>query len=107
LTITERQKARVLLAQNIEPKEHRNELEQAQLTAHTNTLEHLAASGFEIKRTTVTPSYADNLRRSLALHVFPGLGKLPIHKVKAPATIVTDKPVAAKRGLKTDKRLNG
>ncbi|MFT5693273.1 MAG: integrase, partial [Oceanicoccus sp.] len=102
---TKRKEARELLAQDIDPMEQRNEQQQAQLTAHTNTLEHIAAQWFVVKKTTITPNYADSLWRSLELHVFPSLGKIPIHKIKAPATITTLKPVAAKGSLETVKRI--
>jgi len=97
--------ARELLAQDIDPQEYKAEVSHAQQAAHTNTLEHIAAEWFEIKKTKVTPDYAEDIWRSLSLHVFPSLGKLPIHKIKAPATIGALKPVAAKGSLETVKRI--
>ncbi len=100
-----RKEARELLAQGIDPKEHKAEADLAQQTAHTNTLKHIAAQWFSIKKTTLTPSYADDLWRSLELHAFPSLGNIPIHKIKAPATINALQPVAAKGSLETVKRV--
>ena len=101
----QREEARKLLAQDIDPKEHKDEQQQTQRRAHLNTLEHVAAQWFEIKTTAVTPNYAKDIWRSLALHVFPALGKLPLHKLTAPKVIDTLKPVAAKGSLETTKRL--
>ena len=100
-----RESARQLLVQDIDPKDHRDN-DRAQLKeAHSNTLKHVAANWFDVKRSEVTPSYADDIWRSLALHIFPHLGDLPIHKVTAPKTIKALKPVAAKGSLETVRRL--
>lgn len=97
--------ARKLVAQDIDPAEHRRELAIAERDAHLNTLRHVAESWFEVKRSQVTADYAQDIWRSLELHIFPSLGKLPIHKVKATSTIESLKPVAAKGSLETVKRL--
>jgi integrase len=59
----------------------------------------------EIKKTTITPDHATDTWRSLELHVFPNMGKMPLHKITAIKAIDTLKPVAAKGSLETTKRL--
>ncbi len=100
-----RKDARELLAQDIDPQEHKAEIEQAKRAEHANTLEHIAAQWFEIKKKKVTPNYAEDIWRSLTLHALPAIGKVPIHKIKAPAVIKALKPVAAKGSLETVKRV--
>lgn len=97
--------ARGLLADSIDPKEHKSELEQVNRHAHEHTLEVVAAKWLEVKKTKVTTDYADDIWRSLDSHVFPSMGTTPIHKVKAPAVIDVLNPIAAKRNLETVRRL--
>lgn len=94
-----------LLAENIDPKEHRDEQSRISEEAHGNTLENIAAQWLEIKKTTITPDHATDTWRSLELHVFPNMGKMPLHKITAIKAIDTLKPVAAKGSLETIKRL--
>lgn len=95
----------VLLSEDVDPKIHRAEQEQLKSQAHGNTLERVAHSWFQIKKSKITKAYADDLYRSLELHVFPFLGGVPIHKIRAKDTIETLSPIAAKGSLETIKRL--
>lgn len=97
--------ARELLAKEIDPKEHRDEQSRLKDVAHNNTLEYIAAKWLEGKKTTVSPDHAIDTWRSLELHVFPHLGKVPIHKITAVRTIEILEPIAAKGNLETIKRL--
>lgn len=101
-----REQAKSLLAKDIDPKEHREETERSIEAAHSNTLEHVAAQWLEVKKTKVSKDHAEDSWRSLELHIFPSLGKLPIHKVSAPKAIDTLNPIAAKGSLETVKRLS-
>lgn len=100
-----REKARKLLAKQIDPKEHRDEQQRTEQSAHGNTLHAVAEQWLEIKRSKVTEDYATDMWRSLEIHIFPELGKLPIHKITAIKAIETIKPLAAKGSLETVKRL--
>ena len=66
-----RKDARSLLAKDIDPKEHRDSTQRDHEEAHAQTLEHVAARWFEVKKSKVTPAYADDIWRSLTLHLFP------------------------------------
>jgi len=100
-----RSEARELLAQEIDPQEYRDDKARSHELAHSNTLEHIAADWLEVKKGNITPGHAVDTKRSLERHIFPTLGKMPIHKITAIKAIETIKPVAAKGSLETVKRL--
>ncbi len=100
-----RDKAKALLAKDIDPKEHRDESKLKNQEAHLNTFEHVTSQWLEVKKSKITEDHANDTWRSLELHVFPKLGKLPIHKLTAVKTINVLKPIAAKGSLETVKRL--
>ena len=100
-----RTEARELLAKDIDPQEHRDEKSRINEIAHSNTLMHIAAHWLEVKKGSVSADHAADSWRSLELHIFPNLGKVPIHKITAIKAIETIKPIAAKGSLETVKRL--
>ena len=100
-----RTEARALLAKDIDPKEHRDERARENAASSINTLKHVAGQWLEIKKTKVSADHAEDSWRSLELHIFPSLGKVPIHKITAVKAIETIKPVAMKGNLETVKRL--
>lgn len=102
---SKRKSARELLAKDIDPKEHRDKKYRLNQIAHCNTLEHIAAKWLKVKKTTVSEDHATDTWRSLELHIFPHLGKVPIHKITAVKAIGTIEPIAAKGTLETVKRL--
>lgn len=97
--------AKELLAQEIDPQEHRDEQKRINSIAHANTFEHIAAKWLEVKKGSVSTGHALDTWRSLELHIFPTIGKLPIHKISALKTIEAIQPIAAKGSLETVKRL--
>lgn len=102
---TKRNDARELLAKDIDPKEYRDETSRLNDIAHNNTLEYIAKKWLEVKKSTVSDNHAADTWRSLELHIFPSLGKVPIHKITAIKTIDVIEPIAAKGSLETVKRL--
>jgi len=100
-----RNSAKELLAKEIDPKDHRDEKKRLEEIAHSNTLEHIAAKWLEVKKTKVSADHAEDTWRSLELHIFPNLGKVPIHKIAAVKAIEIIEPIAAKGSLETVKRL--
>lgn len=100
-----RKSARELLAKDIDPKEHRDEQALLNETSHGNTLQYIASQWLEVKKSKVSANHALDTWRSLEGHIFPSLGKLPIHKITAVKAIDTIKPIAAKGNLETVKRL--
>ncbi|CCK75266.1 Site-specific recombinase, phage integrase family protein [Oleispira antarctica RB-8] len=100
-----RTEALILLADNIDPQEHKAEQRQKNELAHLNTLEHVAKQWHEVKKTSVSASYSQKIFRALELHILPKLGKFPIHKIKASQTIEVLKPLAEAGKLDMIKRV--
>lgn len=98
--------AREVLAQGIDPKAQRNDLAQAKLAKTEHTFEKVASAWFELKKDSVTPAYAEDIWRSLTLHVFPSMKSTPISEVSAPMVIKILRPIEAKGSLETVKRLS-
>lgn len=69
---------RALVAQGIDPKEHRSQkrLEEQSITEHT--LFNVASQWIETKKHSVTADYATDIWRSFERHVFPKLKDMPI-----------------------------
>ncbi len=102
---SKRNDAKELLAKEIDPKEHRDETSRLNDVVHNNTLEYIAEKWLEVKKSTVSENHATDTWRSLELHIFPNLGKVPIHKISAVKAIEVIDPIAAKGSLETVKRL--
>ena len=97
--------ARETLADSIDPKDRRSELELTHKQAHLSTFATVAKQWLEIKKSKVSQSHAEDIWRSLELHILSSIGSTPIHKIKAPVVIEVLKPLAAKGSLETVKRL--
>ena len=100
-----KEQARALLLNDIDPQEHKQEQHQKETQARENTFELVAAKWLEVKKASVKADTANDIWRSLELHIFPELGKVPIHKLQAATTIKVLEPIAAKGTLETVKRL--
>ena len=98
--------ARELLALGIDPKVQRDEVRQAKLAETEHTFEKVATAWFELKKDSVTPAYAEDIWRSLALHVLPDLKTTPLSEITAPMVIKILRPIEAKGSLETVKRLS-
>lgn len=101
----ERRKALVLLRQNVDPKEYRDEHERKLEKAHTETLEFVTHQWMEVKKTRVSEDYAGDIIRSFEMHLFPAMGKIPIYKITAKQAIDILQPIADKGTLETVRRL--
>lgn len=100
-----RAKARELLAKGLDPKEQKDDYQRQQQEKNASTLEQVAANWFDVKKNQIQESTANDLWRSLELHIFPKLGKYPVSKITAPIAIDVIKPIQAKGTLETVKRL--
>lgn len=97
--------ARELIAIGIDPKEQREAERYQQRAASEHTLHKVAESWFELKKENVTAAYAEDIWRSLALHVLPEIGQTPISKITAPKVIDLLRPLETKGSLETVKRV--
>ena len=98
--------ARELLATGIDPKEQRDTLKQAKKAETEHTFQNVATAWYELKKDSVTPAYAEDIWRSLTLHVFPDLGTTQISTISAPQVINLLRPLETKGSLETVKRLS-
>jgi len=90
-----------LLAEDIDPKEHRRELSAKERTALENTFEAQARKWLQLKKPAISVSYYNRISHSLQLYILPKLGQVPIHKINAPETIKVIQPIAAKENFET------
>ena len=100
-----RANARSLLAKGIDPQTSKAQAEQENKNKALATLEFTAAAWLEVKKNRVSSDHAKDIWRSLELHVFPSLGKLPTSSVTAPLAIEALRPLAAKGSLEQVKRV--
>ena len=98
--------AREILAQRIDPKEQRDAVLQAKQAETEHTFQNVATEWFELKKDAVTPAYAEDIWRSLTLHVFPDLATTQISAISAPQVINLLRPLETKGSLETVKRLS-
>ena len=98
--------AREVLSQGLDPKEQRDVVLQAKQAETEHTFQNVATSWYELKKDAVTPAYAEDIWRSLTLHVFPDLGTTPISAISAPQVINLLRPLETKGSLETVKRLS-
>lgn len=97
--------ARELLVAGVDPKEQREILKQVKRAETEHTFQNIATAWYELKKDSVTPAYAEDIWRSLTLHVFPDLGGTPISAINAPQVISLLRPLETKGSLETVKRL--
>ncbi len=96
-----RDTARELLAQDINPKEHKDDQLRDKQLAARHTFESVSADWFAIKKTKIAETTSISLWRNFENHVFPKIGHRPIDKLLAPEVINVLKPLAAKGSLET------
>lgn len=94
------QEYRELLAKDIDPKEHKSEEKRKLTHAHINTFEYVAENWLKLKEDK-SPAYYKKITSRLNLHVFPYIGKIPLHKITAIGVIETLQPLAKQGKMET------
>ncbi|WP_431354943.1 integrase domain-containing protein [Enterovibrio norvegicus] len=102
---TKREDFNSLLSQDIDPLEYRYEQQRKGVEEAENTLKSIAEKWIEVKASEVSKDYANDIWRSLELHIFPIIGNMPVTRIKATHAISAIKPIAAKGNLETVKRV--
>ena len=100
-----RSDAHSLLAKDIDPKVHKEELVSQKKEALENTFGVLAEKWLVLKRQQVKPETAEKSYQSLTKHILPSLDKVPVQSIKPKLIIDILQPVANKGSLETVKRL--
>ncbi|GHB64562.1 hypothetical protein GCM10008107_12150 [Psychrosphaera saromensis] len=75
-----RAEAKELIANGIDPKEHREDQSRLQELTNSHTLQTVASDWFEIKKSKVAETTSKSLWRNFDKHLFPKLGHRPIDK---------------------------
>lgn len=97
--------AKKLLANNIDPKTHKDEAQQKDRDDLENTFGVFALKWFILKQQAVKPETAEKAYQSLQKHIIPSLGNTPIQHIKPMPVIRILEPVKAKGNFETVKRL--
>ncbi|MCH7672070.1 MAG: tyrosine-type recombinase/integrase [Proteobacteria bacterium] len=101
----ERNNFRSLLAQDIDPREHRSEEEQKEADAYSNTLNSVAKQWLKVKEDDLSEIYLLKISNGLNKYILPKLGKMPVHKITPQKAIKVITPVAAAGKMETVKKL--
>jgi len=102
---TKREELKVLLAENIDPKTHRDQQEQNIKDALENTFGVYADKWYQLKKTQVKLETAEHAWKNLSRHILPVFENVPVHLVKPKLVLDTFKPLQAKGSFETIKRL--
>ena len=100
-----RQECLSLLARRLDPQTHRIDQRRQTKEAHGNTLKVVAVAWLGVKKAKVSEAYALDIERSLERHIFPKLGKRPVHELTAREVIAELEPISKKGSHETVKRL--
>ncbi len=99
-----RDEARRLLADGIDPGEHRKANKNARADSAANSFESVAREWFTKLLPTWTPDHADKIIKRLERDVFPWIGGKPIADLNAPAVLTTIRRIEARGRLETAHR---
>ncbi|MTB68601.1 tyrosine-type recombinase/integrase [Providencia sp. wls1943] len=100
-----RLEARTLLAKQIDPQDHYKEQVRNTIEAKANTFQLVAERWWEVKKSTVTEDYGNDIWRSLERDVFPAIGDISVTDIKAHILVQAIQPVQARGALETVRRL--
>lgn len=99
-----RDEARRLLAEGIDPGEHKKVHKNARADAVANSFETVAREWFTKMLPTWTPDHADKIIKRLERDVFPWIGGKPIADLNAPEVLTTIRRIEARGRLETAHR---
>jgi len=102
-----RDDARKMLANDIDPGEHRKAKKSAKEERAANSFEVIAREWFEKNRETWAPSHADKIIRRLEKDVFPWLGGKAIAEITAPDVLTVLRRIEGRGTLDTAHRAGG
>jgi integrase len=102
---TKAQEFRNVLAQGIDPQEHRQGLNRKSSEAYANTFQCVADKWLKLKKPNVSEAYYKKIDDRLSKYIHPKIGKFPIHKITAVEVIQVISPIADENKLETVKKL--
>lgn len=101
-----REECRALLAQNVDPQQHRQQQEQAKKAEIENTFDVIAWQWFEYRKTKkhFSADYQKDISRLIEMYLLPDFGGLPMTAITAPLALKAFKPLQESGKLETLKR---
>ncbi len=102
-----RDAARKLLADGVDPGEHRKAAKAVKVERAANSFEVIGREWFEKNRETWAPSHADKIIKRLENDVFPWLGGKPIAEITAPDVLTVLRRIEGRGTLDTAHRAGG
>ncbi len=85
-----------LLANRIGPQIQAEVAEEQQQIALESNFSTVAANWFQLKSKSVTPDYVKDIWCSLEKYVFPAIGEIPVHQIKARTLFEALEPIKAR-----------
>lgn len=98
------QQARKLLADGVDPGEHRKAVKIEQAKIESNTFKQWAGKWHAHWKAGKSPRHAGYVERRLEADVYPVIGDLPIQSINAPDIVKTIKSIASRGALDMAKR---
>ncbi|WP_295543842.1 integrase arm-type DNA-binding domain-containing protein [uncultured Thiohalocapsa sp.] len=101
---TRRDQARELLAESVDPGEHRKALRAAQAQSDANSFEVIAREWYARNLPTWTEGHAKRILRRLERDIFPWIGNRPIAEITAPQLLGAVQRIERRGALETAHR---
>jgi integrase len=98
---------RSVIADEIDPKDHRASQERERDRLNNNTLAYVAAKWLDLKKIQVKPQHHAKIKERFDKHILPKMGKTPLHEITAVNTISILQPLADSEKFETVKKLCG
>jgi len=99
-----RDAARKLLADGIDPGEHRKEAKAERALRAVNSFEAVTREWCDKKKASWVPAYAERLLRRFERDLFPPIGKKPIAEIKPPELLAAIRKIEARGAIETAHR---
>jgi integrase len=99
-----RDEARKLLAQEVDPAEHRKAAQAARADSLGNSFEVIAREWFAKNQTSWSETHGDRILRRLERDIFPWIGKKPIADLTPPDLLSTVRRIESRGALETAHR---
>ena len=99
-----RDEERALLADHIDPSQHRKEQKSAQTLRTANTFEQVAREWFAKASPGWAPAHAERKIRLFERDIFPSIGARPIAEITAPEILVVLRRIESRGVLETEHR---
>lgn len=99
-----RDEAKALLRDGIDPQQHKTDQIEAIRLKKENTLLKFATTWIEEKKVKVSANHAQRMWDRLSLHIFPGLGSIPVTEITALLASKILQPLISQNKRETAKR---